>query len=181
MNPILKQLLNFIIILSVQIFLLNDIVIKSSILLFGIPVFIPLIYPLFLLLLPLNTSHWGTLILGFVTGITMDVFSNTPGMHAAACVLLAYMRPYLLNLFFQQNIRDLGNIYPTLFQMGFRSFLLYIGFAVLIHHLFFYSIQIWSFKNILYIILKTVLSSVFSILLIILSQLLFAKREIRRA
>ena len=173
-------MINFIVIMMVQIFILNDIVIKSSITLMGIPVFIPLIYPLILLLLPVNTPHWLTMLLGFMVGITMDLFSNTPGVHASACVVLGYVRPYLLNLFFQQNIKELGDTVPTLFRMGFRSFLLYILFALVIHHCYYYIIQIWSFKNILLIVYKTILSTLLSIILIILSQLIFAKKEIRR-
>jgi rod shape-determining protein MreD len=173
-------MVNFIVIMMVQLFILNDIVIKSSITLMGIPVFIPLIYPLILLLLPVNTPHWLTMLLGFMVGITMDLFSNTPGVHASACVVLGYVRPYLLNLFFQQNIKELGDTVPTLFRMGFRSFLLYILFALVIHHCYYYIIQIWSFKNILLIVYKTILSTLLSIILIILSQLIFAKKEIRR-
>ncbi|HMT35620.1 MAG TPA: rod shape-determining protein MreD [Chitinophagaceae bacterium] len=180
MSTPVKFMVNFIVIMMVQLFILNDIVIKSSITLMGIPVFIPLIYPLILLLLPVNTPHWLTMLLGFMVGITMDLFSNTPGVHASACVVLGYVRPYLLNLFFQQNIKELGDTVPTLFRMGFRSFLLYILFALVIHHCYYYIIQIWSFKNILLIVYKTILSTLLSIILIILSQLIFAKKEIRR-
>lgn len=176
----IRFIVNFLLIMSVQVFVLNDIVIKSSISLLGIPAFIPLIYPLILLLMPVNTPNWLSMLLGFVVGITMDMFSNTPGMHAAACVLLGYVRPYLLDLFFQQNIKELGDTTPTLFRMGFRSFLLYVVMAILIHHFFFYIIQIWSFKNFFYILFKTLLSSILSLLLILLTQLLFAKRDIRR-
>jgi len=180
MSTPVKFMVNFIVIMMVQLFILNDIVIKSSITLMGIPVFIPLIYPLILLLLPVNMPHWLTMLLGFMVGITMDLFSNTPGVHASACVVLGYVRPYLLNLFFQQNIKELGDTVPTLFRMGFRSFLLYILFALVIHHCYYYIIQIWSFKNILLIVYKTILSTLLSIILIILSQLIFAKKEIRR-
>jgi len=180
MSTPVKFIVQFILIMSVQVFLLNDIVIKSSVTLLGIPAFIPLLYPLILLLLPVNTHHWLGMGLGFLVGITMDMFCNTPGMHAAACVLLCYVRPYLLNLFFQQNIKDLGETVPSLFRMGFRSFLLYAAMSVLIHHFFFYIIQIWSFKNFFFILFKTLLSGVLSVLLMLLSQLLFAKREIQR-
>ncbi len=180
MSAPVRFIINFIIIMSVQIFVLNDIVIKSSVTILGVPAFIPLIYPMVLLLLPVNTPHWLTMFLGFAVGITMDLFSNTPGVHASACVLLGYVRPYLLNLFFQQNIKELGDTIPTLFRMGFRSFLLYILFALIIHHFYYYIIQIWSFKNTLLILYKSLLSTILSIILIILSQLIFAKKEIRR-
>ncbi len=171
---------NFAVIMLIQIFLLNDIVIKSAVTIFGIPAFIPLLYPLILLLLPVNTPHWLSMLLGFVVGLTMDMFSNTPGMHASACVLLGYVRPFLLNLFFQQHIKELGDTVPTLFRMGFRSFLLYILFALIIHHFYFYIIQVWSFKNVLLILLKTLLSTILSMILIILAQLIFSKKEVRR-
>lgn len=176
-----KFLVNFLIIMLVQLFVLNDIVIKSSISLLGIPAFIPMLYPLILLLLPVNTPSWAAMLLGFFTGLIMDYFCNTPGMHAAACVLLCYIRPFLLNLFFQQSTKDLGGIVPSLFRMGIASFLIYVSISILIHHLFFYILQIWSFRNILFILFKTFLSGILSVLLIVLSQLLFAQRDIRRA
>jgi rod shape-determining protein MreD len=181
MSTPIRFLVNFVFIMSVQVLLLNDIVIKSSFSLFGIPAFIPLIYPLVLLLMPLNTHHWVSMILGFITGMTMDLFCNTPGMHTASCVLLGFVRPYLLTLFFQQQIKELGDTRPTLYRMGITSFALYVAMALLIHHFLFYTLQIWSFRNILYILLKTLMSGVLSLLLILVSQLLFASRETKRA
>lgn len=180
MSPQVRFIVQFVLILSIQVFVLNDIIIKSSISILGIPAFIPMLYPLILLLLPVNTNHWVGMTLGFVVGLVMDMFCNTPGMHAAACVLLCYVRPYLLKLFFQQTVKELGDTVPSLFRMGFKSFLLYVAMAILIHHFFFYIVQIWSFKNIFYILFKTLISGLLSLLLILISQLLFAKREFKR-
>lgn len=179
-NPI-RFIVRFTIIMLLQIVLLNDIVIRSSVTIMGIPAFIPMLYPLVLLLLPVNTPSWLAMLLGFATGLTMDYFSNTPGMHAAACVLLTYIRPFLLGLFFQQSAKELGGITPGLFRMGFSSFLVYIVVSVLVHHLLFYILQIWSWNNFGLILLKTFLSGILTILLILLSQLLFASRDIRRS
>lgn len=176
-----RFIIQFILVMAVQVFVLNDIVIRSSLTLWGVPVFIPIIYPMVLLLLPVNTHSWAGMVLGLAVGLTMDTFSNTPGMHAAACVAMMYARPFLLNLFFQQSVKELGETLPTLFRMGFRSFVLYAVMAFFLHHLLFYSLQIWSMKNILYILLKTLLSGVLSILLLLIAQLLFARREIIRA
>jgi hypothetical protein len=120
------------------------------------------------------------MLIGFFTGLMMDFFCNTPGMHAAASVLLAFVRPFLLQLFFQQSTKELGGIIPGLFRMGISSFLIYVSVAIFIHHLFYYTLQIWSIKNILLILLKTLLSGVLTVILILLSQLLFASRDIRR-
>ncbi|MBL7755540.1 MAG: hypothetical protein JNM44_13780 [Chitinophagaceae bacterium] len=173
--------LNFLAVFLIQVVVLNDIVIRSSITLFGIPVFTPLIYPLVLMLLPVNIPHVVLMLGGFFTGLTMDLFCNTPGMHAAACVLLCYVRPYLLKLFFQQHIKELGSTTPTLFRLGFSSFIIYAALALLIHHFFFYLLQIWSLKNIHIILFKTILSGILSLLLVLLSQLLFARRELIRS
>ena len=181
MSAPVKFIVNFIVIMLIQLFLLNDIVIKSSISLLGIPAFIPLLYPLILLLLPVNTPSWATMLLGFFTGLLMDYYCNTPGMHAAACVLLCFIRPSLLSLFFQQTTKELGGVVPSLFKMGIASFLVYVSVSILVHHLFFYTLQIWSLKNILFILFKTFLSGILSVVLIVLSQLLFAQRDTRRA
>ena len=168
-------------VLTIQIFILNDIMLKSSLTFFGFPVFTPIIYPLILLVMPVNTPHWLLMILGFITGLTMDMFSNTPGMHAAAMVLICYFRPFILKLFFQQTANELRDTVPTLYKLGFTSFIIYIGFTILIHHAIFYILEIWSFKSSMLIFFKTIVSAIMSILLILLSQLLFAKKEIQRA
>lgn len=181
MSAPVKFIVNFLIVMSIQIFLLNDIVIKSSISILGIPAFIPMLYPLVLLVLPVNTPPWLTMLLGLFTGLIMDYYCNTPGMHAAACVLMCFIRPSLLRLFFQQTAKELGGVVPGLFRMGIASFVIYVAVSILVHHLFFYFLQIWSLRNILMILFKTLLSGVMSVLLILLSQLLFAQRDIRRS
>jgi rod shape-determining protein MreD len=181
MSTTIKFILNFIVILTIQIFILNDIMLKSSLTFFGFPVFTPIIYPLILLVLPVNTPHWLLMILGFITGLTMDMFSNTPGIHSAAMVLICYLRPFILKLFFQQTTKELKDAVPSLYKLGFTSFIIYTGFTILIHHFFFYVLEIWSLKSSLLILLKTIVSAIMSILLILLSQLLFAKKEMQRA
>ena len=57
----------------------------------------PYFYVLFILLLPINFPRYLLLILGFVLGITIDVFSNTPGIHASSAVFMAFLRPYVIN------------------------------------------------------------------------------------
>ncbi|MFZ4753435.1 MAG: hypothetical protein ACOYLG_08840 [Chitinophagaceae bacterium] len=176
-----RIIFTFIVVILIQVVLLNHIAIRSSINILGIPVFTPLIYPLGLLLLPVNIPHWLLMLFGFITGLVIDMFCNTPGMHAAACVLLCFIRPYLLALFFQQSIKELGSTTPNLFKMGFNSFILYVSMAILVHHFSYYLLQIWSLKNILIILFKTILSGVLSLLLIVLGQLLFGQREIHRS
>lgn len=181
MSTPVRHIVQFIIIMLIQVFFLNSVMIKSSVSVFHVPVFIPIMYPLFILLLPVNIPHPLLMFLGFLTGITMDMFSNTPGMHASACLLIAFIRPFVLNLFLQQQLKELGSTIPSLYKLGFNYFLMYALIMILTHHLYFYILQFWSFKSILIILYKTILSGILSIILIILAQLLFAKREYKRA
>jgi hypothetical protein len=96
-------------------------------------------------------------------------------------VLICYLRPFILKLFFQQTAKELRDTVPSLYKLGFTSFIIYVGFTILIHHAFFYILEIWSFKSSVLIFFKTIVSAIMSILLILLSQLLFAKKEIQRA
>ncbi|MBK8686283.1 MAG: rod shape-determining protein MreD [Bacteroidetes bacterium] len=121
-----RIIFTFIVVILIQVVLLNHIAIRSSINILGIPVFTPLIYPLGLLLLPVNIPHWLLMLFGFITGLVMDMFCNTPGMHAAACVLLCFIRPYLLALFFQQSIKELGAPHPIYLKwVSTHSFCMY--------------------------------------------------------
>ncbi|MEZ5045488.1 MAG: hypothetical protein R2831_00705 [Chitinophagaceae bacterium] len=163
--------------MSIQLFFLNDIAIKSSVSLFGIPIFTPIIYPLIFINLPIRTPIWVELIIAFVIGFIVDMFSNTSGIHASASLLLAFSRPRIISLFFQYNPKEKQNIVPNLYQMGFMSYILYAGILLLIHHFWYYLIQIWSFRNTPIILLKTISSLLLSLLLVVIFQLLFSKKE----
>jgi rod shape-determining protein MreD len=160
--------------------ILNDVELKSLFNIACIPVFSPLLYPVLIMLLPIQTPHWLQMALGFIIGIIIDFSCSTPGMHASACVLLAYVRPTIIRLFFQQPIKELSGVTPSLFRMGIQSFLLYCVFCLLIHHFFYYLIEFWSIKKILFVLLKTILSTIMTLILILLGQLLFTSRNVRR-
>ena len=59
---------------------------------------VPYLYFIFILWLPFKMGRWGVLVLSFLFGLTMDFFTGTMGLHAAACTLIGYIRPFLLSL-----------------------------------------------------------------------------------
>jgi rod shape-determining protein MreD len=178
-NPV-RYIIQFVLLMLVQVLLLNDVVVKSSITFFQIPIFTPMIYFLFILMLPVGQAVWISMLWAMLTGFLMDIFSNTPGLHAMVCVLLAYVRPSFLKLFLQQNLNEIADTVPTLYKMGFRSYLLYILFAVIIHHGVYYLMQEWSIRNFHIVLLKTLLSGIISLLLIFIVQLIFVQQSTRR-
>ena len=130
----------------------------------------PYMYILFVLLLPLNTPRYAVLILAFLLGITIDVFSNTLGIHAAATVFIAFVRPLIIRIISDRE--ENRSEYPGLKQNKFRWFLYYTVLMVLIHHSVLFNLEIFTFSNFLSTFFRITLSSLFSIFVIVLSQYL---------
>ena len=134
----------------------------------------PYIYILFILLLPFTIPGYVLLGISFLLGISIDIFSNTLGVHAGATVLLGFLRPGIAGLISSREIIEKGNT-PNMKQLGFASFLKYTIIAVLIHHFFLFYAEAFSFGGFFYTLLRCILSSVFSIVIILASQFIIFK------
>lgn len=128
----------------------------------------PYIYVLFVLLLPLNSPRYLVLIAGFVIGLTVDVFSNSLGIHSFATVFIAYLRPLVIRVL--SNREEDRNNYPGLLQYKLRWFLAYTSILVFIHHILLFYLAVYTFSNFIETLVRVLLSSVFSIIVIVLSQ-----------
>ncbi|WP_375417861.1 hypothetical protein [uncultured Hymenobacter sp.] len=126
----------------------------------------------FLLFLPLATPIVVQLLLGFGLGLTMDIFYDTGGLHAAAAVLLAFLRPWVLRLLTPRDgydAQDSVNVH----QMGWQWFGVYLGLLVLVHHGAFFVLELGSFRYFGLTLAKVALSWVFTSLALLIVQLLF--------
>ena len=130
----------------------------------------PYIYILFIVLLPLSTPRYILLILSFFIGLVVDVFLNSLGVHAAASVLIAYLRPYIIRVI--SNREDDRSDYPGLYQNTFGWFVLYVTIMVLLHHLLLFYLEVFSFSRFFVTLGRALISSLFSIFIIVLSQFL---------
>jgi rod shape-determining protein MreD len=178
MNQLVQNIIRFGIIVFIQIFLLNDV----EIIKYTTPnnpnmsLFRPFFYLLFILMLPANISRYFTLIICFVVGITIDTFTNKYGLHTSTCLVLGLVRPTVLNIFFQTNVQDMRKLVtPSLVKMGFRNFLIYIFICLSIAITYFYVLDYWSFKlsDIVKMLLNIATCLLTTIVLVLLSQLLF--------
>jgi hypothetical protein len=132
--------------------------------------FNPYVYILFIILLPLSTPRYAVLILGFLLGFVIDVFSNSLGVHSAATVFIAYVRPLVVRLI--SNREDDKSDYPGLHQNKLIWFVSYVSIMVLLHHLLLFYLEVYTFANFLNTLYRVILSSLFSIIIIVLSQFL---------
>jgi len=175
MSTLVKNIIRFCIILAIQVLILNKVTLQWWAQPAGFPVFIPFLYPLFLLLLPFETPVAALLIIGFLSGLTVDSFMNTAGMHAFAMVLIAYFRVNVFNALLPKNLSEYSGQTPSVKTMGWLPFVTYVSFLVVMHHGAFFTLELWS-GNIGYLLLKILASSVTSVLLIMVYVLLFTRQ-----
>lgn len=129
------------------------------------------IYVTFLLLLPFETSAVLLLFLGFGTGLIVDVFYDTLGIHTAACVFIAFLRPIVIRLITPRGGYD-QNVQLSLQSMGGDWFLPYILILVFIHHAVLFLIEASSTELLFFTLLKIASSTVFTCVLIYIFQYL---------
>jgi rod shape-determining protein MreD len=131
----------------------------------------PYLYPMLLIILPFGMPQWSLLLTCFGVGLTVDLFTFTPGMHASACVTAGFVRPYLLNTFTPiQGTGDAAG--PHLHVIGWGNFLLYSLFFLLIHQLTLHFIEVFSFSGFWRTLLRVVINTAASWLLVMVVELL---------
>jgi hypothetical protein len=135
----------------------------------------PMIYVLLLLIMPFETPGWMMITAAFAIGLSIDVSQDTGGSHAAASVLITFLRPTILKIISPRDGYEPGTS-PTAAYFGSNWFLKYSVIMVVIHHLTFVFLEAFSFDNFFYNILKVILMSIFTILIIFLSQFLILKK-----
>ena len=138
----------------------------------------PYLYILFILLLPFETPNVLLFALSFLLGLTIDAFYDTPGLHAASCVLLAFVRILFIGITVQKDGFD-NEPEPTLSVMGLRWFFTYALILTLAHHFFLFNLEVFRLSEIPYTLSRFVLSSIFTVFLMLLSGFLFYRRKER--
>jgi rod shape-determining protein MreD len=169
-RSVLLNLLRFVVLVFIQVFLLKNITLYD--------LATPYLYILFILLLPFETPNVVLYILSFAIGIVIDAFYDTPGLHAASCVLLAFVRILFISITVQKEGFD-NEPEPTLGIMGFRWFFMYALILTSIHHFFLLNLEVFRLSEIQYTFGRFVLSSVFTVFLMLISGLLFFRRKER--
>ena len=128
----------------------------------------PYFYIYWVLIMPLSLNLSVQLLLAFVAGLIVDIFSNTWGMHAAATTLVAFVRPYLLKLLVSQE--EIEKQVLSLSSMRLASYIKYAVAIVLIHHITLFFLEAFSFAAFGFTILKAICSSIVTLLLIFIVE-----------
>jgi len=134
----------------------------------------PYPYILFIILYPANNNRTLFIFLSFILGLMVDIFSNSGGIHAAACVTIAFIRPSVLKFAF-------GMVYEhqtiKFNNTEFGNRITYFSILIVIHHLIMFSLEIFNISNVLLVLQKTLFSSIFTIILCTLISVLFSNKQ----
>lgn len=164
----MRNIIRFIFFILVQVFILNTLHLHQFI--------IPYIYFLFILWLPFSISRYTLLIIGFITGLTLDYFSMQIGVHAAACTLIAYARPFIINILTVKDTSEISYREPSPLSMRWMPYLIYVFILTLLHHTYMTFLQWLQFGNFIDFLIKVFTTTVISMILIITVELLFPRR-----
>ncbi len=167
-ETIIKNIVRFIVLILSQVLILNNIHLGGYI--------NPYLYIVFILMLPFKTPNWLLLVFSFAIGLCIDMFSNTIGMHAAACVLMGSIRPLIINYVYTKEDYEYIT-QPSVKDMCLYSFLTYAAIITFIHHLTLFYIEAFKFTDFFSTLARVVLSSLFTIVLIIITQYIFVKEK----
>lgn len=127
---------------------------------------------LFVLLLPLNTPRWTILLLAFVCGVSVDLFYDSPGVHASAMVFMAYLRKPVLKFLEPQGGYNVNEI-PSLYHFDFSWIVIYTSILTFAYMIWYFSMVSFSFVFFLDIILSTIFSFIISVVILLVYQFIF--------
>ena len=169
MSDLLRNIIRFFAFVAVQVFVLDNIP----------PLYrfiIPIIYFLFLLWLPFGVSRFWLLVAGFILGLTIDYFTMTPGLHAAACVLVAYVRPFLINVLTPKDTSEFNYREPSPKAMGWAPYSVYILVLTLLHNSYLVFLEWLQFGSFLTFLIKILSTTAISLLLIFTAEIVFPRK-----
>ena len=168
MKEIIKNTARIILFILIQVYLLKEIHLHRFI--------VPYLYYLPLLWLPFSISRAGLLFIGFVTGLTLDYFVMTPGLHAAACVLIAFVMPFIISLLTPKDSSEFNYREPSPRAMQWTPYAVYVFILTLLHHGYMVLLEWMDFGSFIGFIVKVIATTAISMLLIFTVELLFPRK-----
>jgi len=160
-NSIFRFGLIFILLIALQVLLFNNIQFSGYV--------NPYVYIMFILLLPVEIPSWLLLLLGFGTGLVIDFFSGSPGMHSSATGLAGFVRPSILRIVSPRDGYE-TRAEPSMLSYGFRWFITYATLIVLIHHTALFYLEVFRFADFFRTFLRVLLSMLFTVTFILIIE-----------
>ncbi len=163
-----RNIRRFLLLMLFQMLVLNNVYLG--------PFILPMMYVLFILMLPTGMNRIAMLMIAFGTGLIIDIMSNALGFHALACTVLAMQR-----ILYADRILTRGEPItvetPSIYSVTPQYFIFYLSLMLAIFYLLFFTTELWGSRGFGGVLLATILSTVVTTLLSVLYQLVFIKRK----
>lgn len=124
-----------------------------------------IVYPLLILLLPVRTPNALVVTIAFISGLFVDMFYDSPGVHTSAAVFVGFIRSYVLKVLEPYEGYNVDSS-PTIMTMGISWFLSYASILLFSYMIWYFSVEAFSFVYIQDIILRTIFSFISSIVIV---------------
>lgn len=168
MSDLVKNIFRLVIFTLIQVYVLDKLRLHRFV--------IPSIYYLFVLWLPFSLPRLGLLLAAFFAGLVLDYFTLTPGLHAAACVMIAYVRPYIISVLTPNDTTEFNYREPSARAMGWAPYMVYVTVLTLVHHIWLTFLEWLQVGNILEFLIKVGATTGISLVLIMITELLFPRK-----
>lgn len=122
---------------------------------------VPFVFIYMILRLPVTLSQNWILTIAFAMGLAVDIFSDTQGMNALACTLIAGMRPQVIRLYFPRE-EDMSYPQPLIHAFGAGIYMKYAVTMVLLFCTAIFLVEFFTFFNPLRLVLSIVCSTLFT-------------------
>jgi hypothetical protein len=164
------QAVSFFIYLFYQVLILKNIVLFNTAFCF--------LYVAYLFFLPVDSNPLLLMLAGFLLGLTVDVFYDSLGLHAFACVFVMYTRNYWLSSITPQGGYDINDT-PSISAHGMQWFLVYTIPLVFMHHAVLFYIEAGGFGMFWFTLWKVITSTIFTTVVTLIVQYLFPSGRYR--
>lgn len=138
---------------------------------------LPAVYIIFILVYPPQRNRYLFLFLCFLLGWGVDIFQNTGGINAFACISIGLLARPLIRIVSGARFFEVEEFRFSDFNAG--QWFIYCLIMVVVHQFLYYFIESFSFANMIPVLLKTVYSSAFTLIFVYSYLVLFRKRERR--
>ncbi len=163
----LMLVIQFVLVVALQVLVLNNIE------LFGYMT--PYLYVVYIIMLPANMNRNALLIIGFLLGLSIDIFEHSGGLHTSATLLIAFLRPALFRLMAGPANQEIGRL--NILTLGKVRFMILASIVVFVHHLWLFGLEAFRLSELLQVIQRAFFSGLFTLILIYLAQILVYRNE----
>lgn len=115
--------------------------------------------------------------MAFLFGLTLDFFTKTPGLHAAVCTMIAFLRPTVISILMPKETSEVTYQEPSISSMGFMPYAVYVLVLTFIHHSYLVLLEWIQFGSFIYFLGKVIGTTGISVLLILITEMLFVRKS----